>query len=361
MVERVERRGRERVDVGVLRDVAVHRETALPETFDLRHDRGGALVVHVADHDVGATPGELERGRAPDAAGAAGDDGDRALDVHGVSSGARPRSASGAVERLRERRVVRAPPEVVAAVDPDRLAGDPRRLGPGEEAHERGDVLGLADAADRHLGEVVVEDRVRGHDAGDQLGRHQSRLHRVDAHLRRTELVGRHSHEHVDAGLPDAVRAEVAVGRRPRDRRHADERSPATARHHRRGVLEREERADDVHVDGRPPLLERAARDRTHVHRAAGARHRDLQRAGPLGGCSYCRLHLVLVRDVGHDPPGAELRRGLLEARLRPSADRDRGPVGDQRRRGRSPMPLPPPVTSAPYPSSAPIVFLPLF
>ena len=63
-----------------------------------------------------------------------------------------------------EEGVVGAPAQVVAAVDAERLAGDEGGLGPDEVADGRRHVLDRADPAERHLGQVVVEQRAAGGD-----------------------------------------------------------------------------------------------------------------------------------------------------------------------------------------------------
>ena len=99
---------RQRVDVGVARDVAAHRETPASE----RGDRGGgltqALLVDVGDHDVGAAACQFERGAAPDPAGTTRDHCRRPLDLHAAEPTRRVR---------RPRHPGAAPPSAIASRD----------------------------------------------------------------------------------------------------------------------------------------------------------------------------------------------------------------------------------------------------
>ena len=208
------------------------------------------------------------------------------------------------------RAVVGAAPELVAAVDAQHLPGDPRRLRTGEIAHGRRDVVDGADACDRHVLVVAVEDRSARRDERHQLGVDDARLHRVDADVVLAELVGRALHEHLDAGLARAVRAHEPVRRVTGDRRHADDRAAAAAHHRRRRVLDAEERADEVEVDGRPPAVDIGCDDRAAVQRATRAREQHVELAGRFDRGGDGALDVGLVGDVADD----------VAARSRPGA-----------------------------------------
>ena len=127
---------------------------------------------------------------------------------------------------------------------------------------------------------------------------------------------------------------------RRRDRGHGDDRS-ATRGHHRGArVLDAEERAGEVRVHARLPLLERHHRQRPA---RAGARrqHRKVQPAErarrDLDGA-----HDVVFRcDVALRVGGAltQLGRRCLDDRLAAARQRHVCPVGMQRSRARQPDP----------------------
>ena len=73
------------------------------------------------------------------------------------------------MEQLDEAGPVRAATQAVAAVHGDGLAGDPARLVRREEQHGVGDVLGLADVAERRLIDVAVPDRTAPLDTLEDL------------------------------------------------------------------------------------------------------------------------------------------------------------------------------------------------
>ena len=80
MAEAIDGGVAEGLDVGVAGDVAVQGQHAAPDRLQLVGGLRQPGVVHVGDDDVGATPGQLERDPPADAAGAAGDDRDLALE-----------------------------------------------------------------------------------------------------------------------------------------------------------------------------------------------------------------------------------------------------------------------------------------
>ena len=124
---------------------------------------------------------------------------------------------------------IRAAAQCMAAVDPEALTGDPRRVGAGEEGDGAGDVVDGAEATERHLGQVVGAGHfVRG-ERVRRVGGDEAGLHGVDADPVRAELVGRVAHQHVEPGLARAVRPHERVGERPGDGGHGDDRSPAAA------------------------------------------------------------------------------------------------------------------------------------
>ncbi len=244
----------------------------------------------------------------------------------------------------------------MAPVDRQVLPGDPRRLGTGQEPDGGGHVLDGADAADGHLGQVVVEQRATGGDEGHQLVVHDARLDGVDPDPGGAQLLGGVPAQHVDAGLGRSVGPEVAVGEAPGPRGHPDDRAarclaaadpgPHAGRHQGGTVLDAEEGADQVEVHGGPDLADVGLGHRPHVERSAGAGEEDLEPA-PLLGRHPDRLgDLVLDGDVGHHVPGGahrvRPRRGhvrqdsdrLAQAILGAPADGDVGAVGDQARGG---------------------------
>ena len=200
--------------------------------------------------------------------------------VHQSPSVEQPAERVGAVHRLGERRVVGAPAEVVAAVDADRLAGDPRRLGTGEEAHERGDVVGRADPCRAASGR------------GSRRARRRWRGCRRPSRSRR----GRGAPS--SPGCPTAparrpppapacrcrpsrrsTRSGSGGSRSPRSTRCRRTSPAAVLRHDRCGVLQGEERAE--HVDARrSPTTSRAPRSPAAPCAASHRRRRRRRRAG---------------------------------------------------------------------------------
>ena len=73
--------------------------------------------------------------------------------------------------------------------------------GPARNRTARGDVVDGADARDRHLLEIVVEQSPPAVMNAHQLGVDEPGLHCVHADAVLAELVGRDLHEHLDAGL----------------------------------------------------------------------------------------------------------------------------------------------------------------
>ena len=73
-------------------DVERERDGGAPERGDLRDDRGGLVGVGTVGEDhVDAAAGEVQRGAAPDAAVAAGDQGDAGVRGHATMVGRRAR------------------------------------------------------------------------------------------------------------------------------------------------------------------------------------------------------------------------------------------------------------------------------
>ena len=78
----------EPLEVGHLADVGVDADRLVAQGGDLALEvLGGLLVGHVVDHDLGARLGEVQRHGLADAAVAAGDDGDLAVECHDFSWG----------------------------------------------------------------------------------------------------------------------------------------------------------------------------------------------------------------------------------------------------------------------------------
>ena len=214
---------------------------------------------------------------------------------------------------------------------------------------------------DRHVLVVAVEDRPARGDERHELGVDDARLHRVHADVVLAELVGRALHEHLDAGLARAVRAHEAVRRVAGDRRHPDDRAAAVAHHRRARVLDAQERADEVQVDGRAPRRRRrtrrsgrraANRPRTRTARRAARSARPPAATARSTSASTVTSHTVYCTVTPSARRGVDLGDRVGEPGLGAARDRDVGAVGREPLRGDpSPMPLPPPVTSAVRPS----------
>ena len=74
---------------------------------------------------------------------------------------------------------------------------------------------------------------------------------------------------------------------------------PSAACHHRRRVLDREERAGDVEIDRGAERLDVGQHDRPEVQRAARAREEHVEPAGRLGRGRDGARDVVFLRDVG--------------------------------------------------------------
>ena len=120
---------------------------------------------------------------------------------------------------------------------------------------------------------------------------------------------------------------------------------PGTGGHQRRAVLDAEERADQVQVDGRPDAVEVGLGDGAHGVRTAGIGEQDVEvpaRPGGRGhGCSDLLLHGHVGDDVAGrshgEPLGGRRRGNHLELGdgggqlvLGASADRHVGAVAHQ-------------------------------
>ena len=105
--------------------------------------------------------------------------------------------------------------------------------------------------------------------------------------------------------------------------------------HDGRGVLQGEEGARDVEVDGAAKGVHVGEDERPEVLGPSRARHRHVQGAQGLGRRGHGRLHLLLVGDIAHAPAQRRAVGGRSEARLGASADGDRGTVGSQPTRRR--------------------------
>ena len=82
-------------------------------------------------------------------------------------------------------------------------------------------------ATERHLCEVVVDDRRNRHDRLGCLRRHETWPHRIGPDADGAEFVGDLLDEHLEAGLRHRVRRHVAVRRDAGDRRDRDDRPTA--------------------------------------------------------------------------------------------------------------------------------------
>ena len=116
------------------------------------------------------------------------------------------------------------------------------------------------------------------------------------------------------------------------DGRHGHDASTAVAHQLGRGVLDGEEGADHVDVDGGPELVDARGHQRPHVRRAAGAGDGHAQPARRIGGDGHGGDHVVFGGDVGRHRPhrAAQLLEGGVETLLAAAADGDDGAVGRQ-------------------------------
>ncbi len=90
-------------------------------------------------------------------------------------------------------------------------------------AHGLGHVLDGADPSERHLLQVVVEQRAAGGDGGHELVVDDPGRHGVDPDAERAELLGGRLGEEADAGLGHAVGPQVRMGETAGARGHEDD------------------------------------------------------------------------------------------------------------------------------------------
>ena len=220
----------------------------------------------------------------------------------------------------------------MATVDAEYLAGDEGRLGPDEVAHGCRDVIDRADAAERHLHEVVVEERAARGDEGHQFVVDDPRGDSVDADAERPELLGRRLGQEADPRLRDAVGPQVRVREAPGTRRHEHDGAGSTLRlHGRRPLLHADDRAHQVQVDGGAHGGHVGGQDGADVGRTARAGEQAVDAPGRLGRRATAARDLLLHGDVGHHVarrrsrrrPRRDARRRVGELLLGAPADRD--------------------------------------
>src|SRR5438270_3295654 len=238
-----------------------------------------------------------------------------------------------------------------AAIDDELGAGDIARCVRGEKQDAVGDVLRLANAAERRAGAadfLNIDRRVMpgggkvGPDLAPDRGVDDAGMHRVDP-----DVVAARGAFHRDrlAEQPDAAfcRAVARQGCRaaqPGDRRGHDDRAAARtcirrAAHERQAVFDREEHTVEVDRGLPPPIGEAHLGDRRHHDADAGIGDQDVEAsvaALDLGD------HLLPLCFVGHvmaeidrlPACGVEGRGEVVAAPIVDIADDDRGALARQ-------------------------------
>src|SRR5512138_678794 len=193
--------------------------------------------------------------------------------------------------------------DVLARVDPDHLAGDhPGGVGQ-EEQHRRGDVLDLGELLEERLVERLLPEL--GGEGERHLGEHHARRDGVHGDALRPELAGRGLREADEARLRGGVVRLAELAAQAVDRDDVHDASVARGDHPRRDRPQDVERAGEVHVDDRVPLLV------AHLHEAlvagdARVVHEQDRRRGERGHHGGDRLP---VRDVHRVEAEAVARR----------------------------------------------------
>ncbi len=246
------------------------------------------------------------------------------------------------------------PGSAEAAGDVQRLAGDPARLGRGEEDHRRGDVLRPTDAAERGLGDHLAAKfaPVRG-DAGrcgafrlDHAG-----VDRVHADLARPQLLGQRPGHRVHGGLGGAVdrgiRDPIGTGQRA----DVDD-AAAVGADVLDGFLRRQDQAEHVEIELAPEVLHRHLFERGKlvdagvvdqaVELAEGLRRFGEQTLDILR-LGHVRLDrdrfAAVARDRRDDAVGTGLAGGIVDHHSGPlvgevPGDRGADPLGSARHEG---------------------------
>ena len=164
-----------------------------------------------------------------------------------------------------------------------------------------------------------------------------------------------------DAVLGDAVRAEADVRNEPGERR-GEQHVPALALldHPRQERLDAVDRTPQVDVDDPSPVVVRHVDDRP-ANGHAGVVEHDVHRPEGVERSIGHRRHFVQRAHVAHDPVGlhasaAQRIDGGVECRpLDVGEHQTRAPCAPRTRAVASPIPLAPPVTTAPLPVSVSI------
>jgi hypothetical protein len=94
------------------------------------------------------------------------------------------------VRSMHQATEIRSSAQRVTAIDAEALAGDPRRVGPGEERDRGGDVGHGPEAPERHLGRVVRSRELVRREGIRGLRWDQTRPHRIHSDAVRAELIG---------------------------------------------------------------------------------------------------------------------------------------------------------------------------
>src|ERR1043166_5219869 len=110
--------------------------------------------------------------------------------------------------------------------DVDGLSGDPRRVRRRKEGGDRGDVLGLADAAQRRLRFGLLAHLALG-DAGsvDAFGFDHAGIDRVDSNAARAEFLRERARDRIDRTFGAAVNRSAGDAQRADDGTDVDDTS----------------------------------------------------------------------------------------------------------------------------------------
>ena len=263
----------------------------------------------------------------------------------------------GAEHQLHVGGEVRPSTKAVAAVDGDRLAGDPAGLVREQEADNVGDVLGLAYPTEGRLVHVAVPDRAAPLDGLHDLGGDEARLHGVEAHLHGSVFVGRVAHHRLDARLRDRVGAEVRVGHVAGDGGHAHERATARRREMRDRVLDAQQRAEDVQVEHTDELVHVLQVVRAKAATASCVGDDAVEAVAEFDrGCDESSDVVLAVTSATTTLTSAPSSRIVAADSSRRLSVRPqivtRAPSAAALRAHAAPMPVPPPVTMTERPSS---------
>ena len=227
-------------------------------------------------------------------------------------------------------------PTRAAAPDVDHLTADVARVLRAQERDHPGDVLGLADSAERGLvGAELLEVLERNAEPVRGLlrhrGRDEARRDAVDVDLEPAELDRERLRHRLDPGLCGRVVELAAVAER-RDRRDQHHLPAAVLGHVRLRRLGGEERAAQVGGDHRVPVVVAQLVDEV-VADDPGARDQDVQAAELLDRAGDGGLDLLARGDVGLDLEAGDV---VVEGEI---GGRHLGALGGEPRQRRLPDP----------------------